>query len=153
MFHIMMVCTGNICRSPMAEGLLSHYLPPDLKERVMVSSAGTHALQGYEAHDHAIEAMAKLGIDIQAHRARQLTREIARSADLILTMETAHLKMVKQTLGWGQSKPRLVLEFDHQSTATEVQDPYHDPFAAYEACVQTLRPCIKGINLWLGNNI
>lgn len=119
----------------------------------MVTSAGTHALQGYEAHEHAIEAMSRLGIDIQGHRARQLTRKLARSADLILTMETAHLKMVKQTLGWGQAKPQLLLEFDHQSTETEVHDPYREPFAAYEACVQTLRPCIKGINLWLGSHL
>ena len=48
MVRVLMVCTGNICRSPMAEGLLKHYLPADLKALVRVSSAGTHALQETE---------------------------------------------------------------------------------------------------------
>lgn len=153
MFHVMMVCTGNICRSPMAAGLLAHYLPVDLKERVEVTSAGTSALHGHQAQEHAIEAMGLLGVDIAHHRARQLTREIARSADLILTMEAAHLSWVKRTLGWRQAKPRLLMEFDHQSPTGDIRDPYGEPLEAYQRCLQTLRPCIKGTILWLGNNI
>ena len=148
-----MVCTGNICRSPMAGGLLSHYLPPDLKARIQVGSAGTHALHGHQAHEHAIAEMARLGIDISDHRARQITREIARSADLILVMETAHVAQVKRLLPWGKKKPRLITEFDQQSVMREIDDPYGQPQNAYAQCIQILKPCIKGVILWLGNNL
>lgn len=153
MFHVMMVCTGNICRSPMAEGLLAHYMPTDLKERVEVTSAGVHALEGYSAHEHAIETMDQFGIDISHHRARQLTRNVARSADMILTMEVEQLSLAKRALGRKKTILRLLREFDHQTMATEIHDPYREPLAAYMDCVQTLRPCIKGLILWLGNNI
>lgn len=153
MFQVMMVCTGNICRSPMAAGLLAHYLPVDLKEEIEVSSTGTSALNGHSAHDHAIETMARLSVDIEHHRARQLTRNNARSADLILTMEAAHLPMVKRTLGWVQTKPRLLMEFDHESTASDIHDPYGEPLEAFMDCAQTLIPCIKGVIFWLANNV
>ena len=148
-----MVCTGNICRSPMAEGLLRHYLPDDLKERIEVASAGTGALHGYQAQEHAIEAMAGLGIDIGNHRARQLTRSIARDADLILVMEAFHLGQVKRFLGWGQNKPRMISEFDSDTPVQDIQDPYGEPLAAYQTCIKTLRPCIRGVILWLGSNL
>jgi protein-tyrosine-phosphatase len=152
-YHVLMVCTGNICRSPMAAGLLRHYLPADLKARIQVSSAGTHALRGHQAHEHAVAEMARLGIDISDHRARQITREIARSADLILVMETAHVGLVKRLLNWGKKGPRLIGEFEQQTDAGEIADPYGQPPQAYAQCIQTLRPCIKGVILWLGTNL
>ncbi len=153
MYQILIVCTGNICRSPMAEGLLRYHLATDLKERIDVASAGTHAVHGNQAEPYAVEAIANMGIDIRNHRARQLTRTIANSADLILGMEKAHLSLIKRTLGWRQPKPRLLSEFDPQSNHRDIQDPYGRPLEAYEECLQTLRPCIKGLILWLGNTI
>ena len=137
----------------MAAGLLSHYLPKDLKDRVEVSSSGTHALHGHQAQENAVEVMARLGVDISHHRGRQLTREIGKSADLILTMEASHIDFIKHMLAWRRVKPRLITEFDHQSPTIDVQDPYGEPLPAYQDCLRTLRPCIKGVILWLGNNI
>lgn len=153
MFKVLMVCTGNICRSPMAAGMLRHYLPDDLRGRVEVASAGTHALHGHQAADHALEVMDQIGIDIHGHRARQVTREIARGADLILTMEAAHSSMIGGLLGWRQNKPRMISEFDPQTPTHDIADPYGGPVTAYEACVREIRPCIKGVILWLGNTI
>jgi protein-tyrosine phosphatase len=152
-YHVLMVCTGNICRSPMAAGLLRHYLPADLKGRIQVSSAGTHALHGHQAHEHAVAEMGRLGIDISDHRARQITRDIARSADLILVMEAVHASLVKRLLSWSKKKPCLISEFDQQAGVGEIADPYGQPPQAYAQCIQTLRPCIKGVILWLGNNL
>ena len=135
----------------MAEGLLKHYLPTDLKERVAVSSAGTHALEGYCAEQNAIDAMAAIGIDIGSHRARQLTRKITRESNLILTMEAAHSSMVKRQKGWGQDPPRRISEFDSNTPTHDIEDPYGGPIEAYETCLRTLRPCIKEIILYLGN--
>jgi protein-tyrosine phosphatase len=153
MFKVLMVCTGNICRSPMAAGLLSHYLPVDLKSQVEVSSAGTHALHGDQAEPHAVRAMDKIGIDIRHHRARQVTREIARGSGLILTMEAAHVRKVSRLLGWRHSKPIMISEFNMQIPAHDIDDPYGGPLPAYEDCIHTLRPCIKGVIFWLGNNL
>ena len=153
MFNILMVCTGNICRSPMAAGLLAHNLPPDLTERAVVTSAGTHGLHGRQAEPHAIQAMAELGIDIRGHRARQIDAHIVRSADLILTMEAAHSHGVKRLIKWRQTPPRMISEFSPQTAVHDIEDPYGDSLEAYRQCIRTLRPCVKGVILWLGSNL
>jgi protein-tyrosine phosphatase len=136
----------------MAAGLLSHSLPTDLKLRVKVASAGTHALHGHPAHDYAVAAMSRTGIDIGTHRARQITREMARGADLILVMEAAHVSTVKKLLGWSRSKPRMIGDFHPQGPLEDIADPYGAPLEAYLDCIRTLRPCIEGVLLWLDRN-
>ncbi len=148
-----MVCTGNICRSPMAEGLLCHCLPDEFKQRVEVTSAGTHALHGHQAHDNAVSAMAEMGIDIGNHRARQITREIARGSDLILVMEAEHCRIVKKLLGWSRSKPRMIGKFHPERPLNDIADPYGAPLEAYRDCIRTLRPCTEGVLRWLNRNI
>lgn len=137
----------------MAAGLLHHFLPADIKGRIEVSSAGTSALHGHQAHEHAVESMARMGIDIRGHRARQITRDIARSSNLILVMEAAHESIVKRFLGWGGIKPRMISEFDPETPVHDIEDPYGAPLEAYQDCIRTLRPCIKGVLLWLESDI
>lgn len=143
--RVVVVCTGNICRSPMAAGLLAHHLPGDLAAAIEVASAGTNALQGYPAQDHAIEIMARIGIDISGHRARQLTREMARSADLILAMEMAHLWFIQRWQEIEQETLHLLLEFDPKAKSRQVADPYGGPLSGYQKCLGTLRPAVAGI--------
>jgi protein-tyrosine phosphatase len=153
MFKVLMVCTGNICRSPIAAGLLNHGLTVDLMSRVKVSSAGTHALHGHQAEPNALKAMDQIGIDIRHHRARLITRAIARESDLILTMEAAHVRKVSRLLGWRSSKPVMISQFNMQSPAQDIPDPYGGPLPAFEDCIRTLAPCIKGVVFWLQNNL
>jgi protein-tyrosine phosphatase len=91
MTSILLVCTGNICRSPIAEGLLRGALVgrfgPDAPT---VSSAGTWGQEGSEATAEAIEAAAERGVDIRSHRARRLTLQVAAGADLVVTMAAEH---------------------------------------------------------------
>jgi protein-tyrosine phosphatase len=148
-----MVCTGNICRSPMAAALLHHALPDELKQRIEVTSAGTHALHGHRAQREAFTAMAELGIDIGDHRARQITKDIARGSDLILVMEAAHCNIVKKLLGWNRSKPRRIGEFHPESPLEDIADPYGAPLEAYRDCIRILRPCVEGVRLWLIHNL
>ena len=152
MFKVLMVCTGNICRSPIAEGLLSHYLPENLKSAVEVRSAGTHALHGNQADKNAIRAMHQIGIDIAGHRARQISREIARRSDLVLTMEAEHTRRIKGLLKWGDH-PRRISEFNPKEPIHDIADPYGGPVEAFDQCIRTLRPSIKGVIMWLGNNL
>lgn len=146
MFQIVMVCTGNICRSPMAAAMLNHSLSIDLQEKIAVSSAGTLALHGHQAAENAIAAMSRLGIDIRNHRARQITSDIVRSADLVLVMEKAHLSYLRRlTFFRGRQKNRMLSEFGLNGGDPDIKDPYGGPLEDYLACVRNLQPCINGL--------
>lgn len=82
--HIMFVCTGNICRSPIGELLTSHYLE---RTSMQVSSAGTHGLDSHPIDPSSEYLMNAVGIDTSDFRSRRLTRQMAESADLILCFE------------------------------------------------------------------
>lgn len=90
--HVLYVCTGNVCRSPMAEWLLRSRLPADAD--VTVESAGMAALVGHEIDYGSASVLAELGIDASAHRARQFEPAMAAGADLVLTAERAHRDLV-----------------------------------------------------------
>lgn len=92
MRKILMVCTGNICRSPMAEVLIRfhlHNLFPD-EDLFIVESAGTRPILS-EATDEAVEVMRESGFDLSGHRSRRVDRDFAASFDLILVMQRYHL--------------------------------------------------------------
>ncbi|MFC1541139.1 hypothetical protein ACFL50_01675 [Candidatus Latescibacterota bacterium] len=100
-FHLVFVCTGNICRSPMAEGIMKECILDDVESSgkhlpIKVLSAGTNAVDGFPASEYAIEVSARNGIDISAHRSQELTDRIMKSADLILTMEPFHTSAISQ---------------------------------------------------------
>jgi protein-tyrosine phosphatase len=84
-----MVCAGNICRSPMAEVLLENRLRQRGIE-IVVGSAGISALVGHPADPIAVALMRERGIELEGHRARQLTPELVRQFDVVLVMEAAH---------------------------------------------------------------
>jgi protein-tyrosine-phosphatase len=87
MFHVLLICTGNTCRSPMAEVLLRSMLPPDLADQVTVGSAGTGAADGAPATAFAVSTAKANGLALDAHRSRALTPRLLREADLVLAME------------------------------------------------------------------
>ena len=88
---VLFVCTGNVCRSPMAEGIFRKMLGDrGLSDIVEADSAGTWALDGYPATPLAVQAVARMGVDISRHRARTVTVDDLREADLVLVMEEAH---------------------------------------------------------------
>ena len=89
-FTILLVRTGNTCRSPMAGGILKKMLADEGIEGVTVLSAGTAALEGMPATDLAVETSADWQIDISGHRSRPVTDELVAQADLILTMTPEH---------------------------------------------------------------
>ncbi|MGI8760125.1 MAG: hypothetical protein ACR2LF_02240 [Jatrophihabitantaceae bacterium] len=87
-FNVLYVCTGNICRSPMAELLLRSWADPGAE--LCVSSAGMRALVGHSIDRGSASALGQLGIDPSLHRARQFEEWMASDADLILTAERSH---------------------------------------------------------------
>ncbi|MDH3731038.1 MAG: low molecular weight phosphatase family protein [Acidimicrobiia bacterium] len=109
---IVFVCTGNICRSPMAAAIATQ-LEKGHGTGVQFASAGTHALEGHAATQEAIAATAEIGVALRWHRARQLTAEVAAGADLLVALDQEHLDYI------GEHFPEAKVEL-----LDFVPDPY-----------------------------
>lgn len=120
---VLIVCTGNICRSPMAEVLLRARLArDDARQDWQVTSAGVWTVDGRLASAHAIEAMAQRGIDLSDHRSRNITREIMSQADLVLVMTRSHAEALGAAFPAHAHKVYLLSEMTGQMH--DVGDPY-----------------------------
>jgi len=95
-FKVLFVCTGNSCRSPMAEGILKRMLGENKLDNFEVFSAGTYNMNGAPPSLFAIEVAKNRSVDLSRHRSRQLSRRILREADLILAMSDVHLKAIRE---------------------------------------------------------
>jgi protein-tyrosine phosphatase len=124
--RILMVCLGNICRSPMAEGILKYNLTtrPDIH----VSSAGLAAIVDHPAASIARSLLQERNIDISKHAARQLSDGMVREADLILVMERQQKKKVESLYPYALGKVFLLGKWDDN----EIPDPWNSPRSEYE---------------------
>jgi glycine hydroxymethyltransferase len=134
MKSILFVCTGNICRSPMAEGLFRHAMRGNGEYRV--SSAGLGALDGQPPSAHAVTACRQLGIDITAQRSRMLTAEAVRQADYIFGMTHSHVDHILLMYPQAAEKTFLLREFDEtlQDFEKDISDPIGGSLEVYLNC-------------------
>jgi len=137
MSSILFVCTGNVCRSPMAAGLLSAKLVAERPDaRFRVSSAGTWALDGQPASSHALAVMSERHIDISDHIAHTISAEDVAEADLILTMSQEHTDMIRQT--WPQYIWKVYRLAEMTGKKKNVHDPYGESVEVYRDCANTI---------------
>ena len=137
----------------MAEGMLRHLFAEKFKEIVTVSSAGTDALHGNQATFFAIQTMKKYGIDISHHRARRLNRSMVANADLILAMEQTHLKIIRATQLFGNSKAHLMSRFDSSRKPSDIPDPIGGGLDLYMESAKRIHNCLDGIYAYIEEQI
>lgn len=121
---ILVVCTGNICRSPIGERLLRQQLPGK-----RITSAGIFGLEGSPADLSAQDVAWHHGISLEGHRARKLTRQLMRESDLILVMELAHLRFISAMAPELRGKSLLFGQWLEQQ---EIPDPYRKSREAFD---------------------
>ncbi|MGQ0658364.1 MAG: low molecular weight protein-tyrosine-phosphatase [Chromatiales bacterium] len=139
---ILVVCLGNICRSPIAQAMLARGLRVAGYGNAEVQSAGLNALVGYPADLTAQKTVRKFDIDLSSHRARQLNGEMIRWADLVLVMENEQKKHVHLVDPTARGKVFRLGEWSD----FDVQDPYGRSVAAFEKAVSTIN---KGVSDWV----
>ena len=137
MSTILFVCTGNLCRSPMAAGLLRKRLAKDgLDAHHRVLSTGVWAVDGEPASENAIAVMAERGIDITDHIAHTITADDMAEADLVLAMSKEHERMIQIT--WPQYDWKVHRLSEMVGKRRDVRDPYGGPIEEYRACANIL---------------
>jgi len=139
MKNVLFVCTGNTCRSPMAEGLARKAL--EGRTDWQIASAGIGAVNGQPPSPHAVTALRQLGIDISGHRSRMLTGQAVREADFIFALTRSHAEGILYFHPEAAEKVFLLREFDSSADATDqdVADPIGGSLDAYLGCRDQIR--------------
>jgi len=157
-FHILFVCTGNTCRSPMAEGLCRSFLGHfRLQDEVEVASAGLYATPGGPASREAVAALAEKGIDLSGHRTIGLSTDIVRWAHLILTMEERQRQRLWEQFPEAADKVFTLKEYVAAPTVTngapavkkpgryDIPDPFGQPAPVYHQCAMELASAVTDL--------
>jgi len=143
---LLFVCFGNIMRSPMCEALATKALAEQKRSDIIVTSAGTHAIPGRQAHPWAIGAASQMGIDLSHHGARAITAEMVHDADAILAMDCRNV--VELIARFPAAKEKLYMlgayaKYGRESV--EIEDPFYGGEEATRHCYQCLRNCIDNL--------
>lgn len=134
--NILVVCVGNICRSPMAEALLKQRFPEK-----NIDSAGVGALVGHGADPAAIKIMEQQNIDITSHVAKQIDENLALNADLIFTMSDSQNKWIEERWPFCRGK---TFKLGHWNDK-DIADPYKHELSAFQTAYQDI---VEGVNEW-----
>ncbi|PIB73734.1 low molecular weight protein-tyrosine-phosphatase [Mycolicibacterium brumae] len=150
--HVTFICTGNICRSPMAEKMFAHQLAErGLADRVRVTSAGTDGWHvGEGAHPRTVKVLTDNGYPT-AHRAAQMDDDHL-SADLVIALGRNHDRILRHH-GVDPQRLRLLRAFDPASGPIDVDDPYYGDMSDYLKCFEVISAALPGLHDWVDEQL
>ena len=149
MKKILFVCTGNVCRSPMAEGMLRHMLRG--RDDIQVASAGLGALDGLHVTDVAAEVVAELGVDISSHLSQSLNSDLVRQADFIFVMTRQHQDALQTLFPSASEKTFLLREFEGSSAGEnkDIADPIGQTVEIYRRTRDQIRDALPSLIVFI----
>ena len=147
---ILLVCTGNSCRSVMAEGLFKKYLKEAGKNDIEVTSAGIMAMDGFPPTEETIDVMKGQGVDVSGYRSKRLTADLMSKSDLILAMEEIHKTFVLRMNPMIEDKVYLLKKYGENNTrkypkGDGVPDPIGKPIDFYKLSLEIIKDEAKRI--------
>lgn len=147
--QIIVICTGNICRSPMAKCLLEQAIEAEGAplNSLKVISAGTSAWSGDPASTNSVTALSKVGIELTQHKSQPITKDMLESAFLVLGMTHSHLYGIEKYKKSLPPRVHLFRDFMNppSDAETEIMDPYGQNLATYRACLDSMAEAIPSL--------
>jgi protein-tyrosine-phosphatase len=148
--NILFVCTGNTCRSPLAEGFLKKILREHSLAGMEICSAGLVALPGSSASSHAVKVALESSVSLDEHKARLVNGELITKADLIIVMEPGHRQQLLDRYPHTSDKIYLLRHFArYGSRERGIPDPYGLNLEGYRFCFEDIKECVESLLEWL----
>jgi len=146
MKEILFVCTGNLCRSPMAAGYFQHLCQRAELKKVSIISAGTHATPGTRAPAEACLVCKEVGFDISDHQSSLLTLEAMERADWVIVMERNHRNLALLISHKSKDKVHVLGKWlKGRKRGKDIPDPFMKPLKVYQNVFEVIAPSVLGL--------
>ncbi|MCT4592755.1 MAG: low molecular weight protein arginine phosphatase [Anaeromicrobium sp.] len=142
--NILFVCTGNTCRSPMAEGLMKKLIEKH-NLNINIYSAGIFTMDGLSPSENSILAMEEIGINIRDYKSNTITKELINKSHIILTMTKNHKEKILQIIPEISNKLYTLKEYTKIKAYSDISDPYGQNLNVYKACRDEINRALEMI--------